>query len=65
MPKPKDLLGSSVLDVVLCVYIHIYKIRCKVNIVKLKCDILYMQISFVKYACMVLRKIGCDEIMLD
>ena len=24
-----------------------------------------MYISFVKYACMVLRKTGCDEIMFD
>ena len=61
MPKPKDL--SRILSPRRYV-VFIYKILCNVN-VELKCDIFYMLVYFVKYACMVLRKTGCDEFMLD
>ena len=62
MLKPKDL--SRILSPRRCVVI-IYKIRCKLKLVKFKMwHFVYVNI-FVTYACMVLRKTGCDEIMLD
>ena len=62
MLKPKDL--SRILNPRRCVVI-IYKIRCKLKIVKVKMwHFVYVNI-FVKYACMVLRKTGCDKLILD
>ena len=63
MLKPKDL--SRILSLRRCVVI-IYKIRCKLKIVKVKMwHFVYVNIFFFNYACMILRKTGCDKIILD
>ena len=42
-----------------------YDMDMYLNNIYLDFEIVYLKLSFVKYACMVLRETSCNEILLD